>query len=132
MEFQVSHSALFVYGRTGGERSLVTSFKPSVVWVNCMAISRSRIHTNKSCLGPKRSLQDHIYQIMTYNTIINIYEQYTYIWIKTFLSLIIFYLLFEFMYVIVNTTNLLKKYYFMSLCSFWELYSLINSRVRVT
>lgn len=41
--------------------------------------------------------------------IINIYEQYTYIWIKTFLSLIIFYLLFEFMYVIVNTTNLLKN-----------------------
>lgn len=66
-------------------------------------------NTNKSCLGPKRSLQDHIYQIMAYNMIINIYEQYTYIWIKTFLSLIIFYLLFEFMYVIVNTTNLLKN-----------------------
>lgn len=66
-------------------------------------------NTNKSCLGPKRSLQDHIYQIMTYNMIINIHEQYTYIWIKTFLSLIIFYLLFEFMYVIVNTTNLLKN-----------------------
>lgn len=47
--------------------------------------------------------------MMTYNMIINIYEQYTYIWIKTFLSLIIFYLLFEFMYVIVNTTNLLKN-----------------------
>lgn len=60
--------------------------------------------------GSKEKLSgSYIYQMMTYNMIINIYEQYTYIWIKTFLSLIIFYLLFEFMYVIVNTTNLLKN-----------------------